>query len=216
MSRIAFLAAAAVIVAAAPAYAADLPAYEPAPAAIAPAQSNWTGGYVGAQAGYGWGRSTNKNGVRNTKPDGALVGGYAGYDYQFDGSPVVVGIDTDLNYNTAHDRKGGARNDLNWSGATRAKIGYAMDRAMVYGAGGVAYGEQKLKVAGAGSDSKTAVGYTVGGGVEALVADNVTARVEYRYTDYGSEKMKLTPASSKSELTENRVTAGVAYKFSGF
>lgn len=217
MSRIVRFAAVSVALLAAPsAFAADLPAYEPAPAYSAPAASTWTGGYVGAQGGYGWGRAKNRNGVPNTKPDGALVGAYAGYDYQFDGSPVVVGIDTDLNYNLAHDRRNGARNDLNWSGATRGKVGYAMDKVMVYGAGGVAYGEKKLRVNGAGSDSKTALGYTVGAGVEAQVADNVTTRVEYRYTDYGTDKLKLAGGSSKSDLTENRLTAGVAYKFSGF
>ncbi|WP_271168060.1 outer membrane protein [Hansschlegelia plantiphila] len=218
MLRIALLAAVSTAAAAvaAPAFAADLPAYEPAPAYAAPAASSWTGGYVGAQAGYGWNHAKNRSGVSNTSPNGAVVGGYAGYDYQFDGSPVVVGIDTDLNYNTASDRNHTGKNELNWSGATRGKLGYAMDRVMVYGAGGVAYGDHKLKVSGAGSDSKTAVGYTVGGGVEALVADNVTVRGEYRYTNYGTDKMKLDGGSVKSDLTENRVTAGVAYKFSGF
>lgn len=215
MLRIVSLAAAAAVFAA-PAFAADLPAYEPAPAYAAPAPaSNWTGAYVGAQAGYGWGKATNKNGFANTKPDGAVVGGYAGYDHQFDGSPVVVGIDTDLNYNTAKDTKGRIRNDLQWSGATRGKIGYAMDRVMVYGAGGVAYGGVKAR-AGGGGTTKTAVGWTAGGGVEALVADNVTARAEYRYNDYGSEKLSTGAGTAKSSLTENRVTAGVAYKFSAW
>lgn len=215
MLRIVSLAAAAAVFAA-PAFAADLPAYEPAPAYAAPAPaSTWTGGYVGAQAGYGWGKAHNKNGFANTKPDGAVVGGYAGYDHQFDGSPVVVGIDTDLNYNTAKDRKSGVRNDLQWSGATRGKIGYAMDRVMVYGAGGVAYGGVKARAGGGGS-TQTAVGWTAGGGVEAMVADNVTARAEYRYNDYGSEKISTGAGSTKTSLTENRVTAGVAYKFNGF
>ena len=216
MLRIVSLAAAAVVFSA-PAIAADLPAYEPAPAYAAPAPaSNWTGGYVGAQAGYGWRKADNKNGRPNTKPDGAVVGGYAGYDYQFDGSPVVVGVDTDLNYNTGSDRNGRVRNQLKWSGATRGKIGYAMDRVMVYGAGGVAYGDVKTKI-GANSDSKTAVGWTAGGGVEALVADNVSVRTEYRYTDYGTDKFKNGGVgTTKSNLTENRVTAGVAYKFGGF
>ncbi|PZQ19023.1 MAG: hypothetical protein DI565_01090 [Ancylobacter novellus] len=215
MLRIVSLAAAAAVFAV-PAYAADLPAYEPAPAYAAPAPaSNWTGAYIGAQAGYGWGRADNKGGRPNTKPDGAVVGGYAGYDYQFDGSPVVAGVDTDLNYNNAHDRAGRVRNELNWSGATRGKIGYAMDRVMVYGAGGVAYGGVKAKTP-RGSDDKTAVGWTAGGGVEALVAENVTARAEYRYTDYGTDRLKTGGAVVKSNLTENRVTAGVAYKFNGF
>ncbi|RXF73566.1 outer membrane protein [Hansschlegelia zhihuaiae] len=196
--------------------AADLPMYEPAPAYAAPAPApTWSGGYVGAQAGYGWGNADNKNGAPNTKPNGAVVGGYVGYDHQFDGSPAVIGVDSDLNYNTAHDSKRGLRNDLQWSGATRGKLGYAMDSVMVYGAAGVAYGGVKARAAG-GSTEKTAVGYTVGGGVEAKVADNVTARAEYRYNDYGSEKLGTGAGRVKSDLTENRVMGGLAYKFSGW
>jgi outer membrane immunogenic protein len=216
MLRILSLAAVAALAAPAAALAADLPLYEPAPAYAAPAPaSTWTGGYVGAQAGYGWGDADNKNGFANTKPDGALVGAYAGYDHQFDGSPVVIGVDTDLNYNAANDRRRGVRNDLDWSGATRGKVGYGMERVMVYGAAGVAYGGVKAR-SGGGSDDKTAVGYTVGGGLEGRIADNVTARAEYRYSDYGQEKLRTGAGTVKSDLTENRVTAGVAYKFSGW
>ncbi len=222
---VAAVSAAAVVVAAPAAVAADLPAYEPAPAAVAPAPSNWTGGYVGAQAGYGWGKSRNGRNSVNTHPDGAVVGAYAGYDYQFENSPVVVGVDTDLNYNTADAAKnygGGAnrvKNELNWSGATRARLGYAFDNVMVYGAGGVAYGGEKVsrRVGPAGgSDTKTALGYTVGGGIEGRVGENVTARVDYRYNDYGQDKYSVGAGKTKSELTENRVTAGVAYKFSAW
>ena len=198
---------------AAPTLAADLPMYEAAPAYAAPAPSSWTGAYIGAQAGYSWGQANNR-GVANTSPDGGVVGGYAGYDHQFDGSPAVIGVDTDLNYNGNHDRRSGVGNDLNWSGATRGKIGVAGERVMVYGAAGVAYGEHKVRAAGA--DDKTAIGYTVGGGVEARVADNVTARAEYRYNDYGKDRFTPGVGKVKSDLTENRVMGGVAYKFGGF
>lgn len=212
--------AASVVMGATAAVAADLP-YEQAPTEYAApaAPSTWSGPYVGAQAGYGWAKANNKN-VRNTSPDGAIVGGYAGYNHQFDNSPVVVGVETDINYNAGSDRKnfprGRIRNEQQWSGATRGRIGYAMDRVMPYAAAGVAYGGQKVSGSdgvSSGHDDKTAVGYTVGAGVEALVADNVTARVEYRYTDYGSETYNLGGARAKSTLTENRVMAGAAYKF---
>jgi outer membrane immunogenic protein len=224
---VASTAVAAVVLAAPAAFAADLPMYEPAPAyaAPAPASSPWTGGYVGAQAGYSWGHAHNKSGAPKTHPDGPTVGAYAGYNVQFDNSPVVVGVDTDINYDTADAKRnfaGGTariKNEQTWSGATRGKIGYAMDRVMVYGAGGVAYAGEKVSARvgpASGSDSKTAVGWTAGGGVEALVSENLTARVDYRYNDYGTEKFKVGGGTVKSDLTENRVTAGVAYKFSGF
>jgi outer membrane immunogenic protein len=98
--------------------AADLPArtYTKAPAVVATAY-NWTGFYVGVNAGYSWG-STNQvmtvqpggtyivgstalvsaTGTSGLKPRGAEVGGQIGYNYQV--SPLwVVGVESDLSWN---------------------------------------------------------------------------------------------------------------------
>jgi outer membrane immunogenic protein len=201
---------AAVLTLATGAYAADLPAYEPAPQVSAPVPSfTWTGAYVGVQAGYSWG-DTN---LGRVKPKGFVVGGYAGYNYQFDASPVVVGIETDFNFADIDDKAGIGKATTDWNGATRARIGYAFDRFLVYGAGGVAYADREIKVAGFGKDSKTAVGWTVGGGLEYAATDNVVARAEYRYADYGKDKFSIAGASGKADYNEHRVMAGVAYKF---
>lgn len=203
-------ASAALLTFATAAMAADLPAYEPAPAVAAPVPSfSWTGAYVGVQAGYAWG-DTNLGGV---KPKGYVVGGYAGYNFQLDNSPVVVGVETDFNYADIDDRSGGAKSSSDWTGATRGRVGYAFDHFLVYGAGGVAYADREVRVAGVGKDSKTAIGWTAGGGLEYAATDNVLVRAEYRYTDLGSDKFKFGGATTKSDYTEHRVLAGVAYKF---
>lgn len=198
--------AAALAVAVPAAQAADLPAYEPAPAVAVPSFT-WTGAYIGAQVGYIWGRASDM------KNDGVMVGAYAGYNVQLDNSPVVFGIETDFNFSDQDGSKfrRGARTrlDSDWNGATRARLGYAFDRFLVYGAAGVAYSDREFKRAGSNS-SKTAVGWTVGGGVEAAVTDNVVTRVEYRYTDYGSDNFR---GGAKSSATEHRIMGGVAYKF---
>ncbi len=192
------------------AYAADLPAYEPAPQVSAPVPSfTWTGAYIGAQAGYSWG-DTN---LGRVKPKGGVFGGYAGYNYQFDASPVVVGIETDFNWTNIDDKAGIAKASTDWTGATRARVGYAFDHFLVYAAGGLAYADREVKVSGFGKDSKTALGWTVGGGVEYAATDNIVARVDYRYSDFGKDNFKLNGASTRNDYTENRVMAGVAYKF---
>lgn len=80
--------------------AADLPASPPAykaakPAVISP--YHWTGFYLGAQIGYGWGRSSGTQNAGGTffpvvpytiDPDGALAGGDIGFDRQ-NGEPMV-------------------------------------------------------------------------------------------------------------------------------
>jgi outer membrane immunogenic protein len=203
--------AAAIAISVPAAQAADLPAYEPAPAVAAPVPSfSWTGPYLGVQTGYGWGRASN------TKYNGWIVGGYAGYNHQFDNSPVVIGLETDFNWSDADGHRShrgrGTRLDSDWTGATRARIGYAFGRFLVYGAGGVAYEDRNFKRFG-DKDSKTAVGWTVGGGVEAAVADNVTVRAEYRYNDFGKDKFNVGGSSRKSSYTDHRAMIGVAYKF---
>ncbi|GLK67810.1 outer membrane protein [Hansschlegelia plantiphila] len=192
------------------AQAADLPAYEPAPAVIAPAAFTWTGPYVGIQGGHSWGRASK------ARPDGWLIGGYLGYNYQVEGSPVVVGIETDINWADIDDKRGSPRGGTtkvssDWNGATRARLGYAFDRFLVYGAAGVAYSDREIKRPG-GKDSKTAVGWTVGGGVEYAATDNIAIRAEYRYNDYGKDKFSLGN-SVKSSYTDQRAMVGVAYKF---
>ncbi|MBB3972353.1 outer membrane protein [Hansschlegelia beijingensis] len=190
--------------------AADLPAYEPAPAVAAPVPSfSWTGPYIGIQGGYSWG-DTNIGGI---KPKGFVVGGYAGYNYQFDNSPVVVGIETDFNYADIDDKSGGVKAQTRWNGATRARLGYAFENFLVYGAGGIAYADRKVRVAGFGKDSKTAVGWTVGGGLEYAATDNVSVRADYRYADYGKDSFSFSGARGRADYSEHRVMAGVAYKF---
>lgn len=209
--------------------AADVPAYEPAPAVQAPVPSfTWTGPYVGLQAGYAWGDADNRVNGRSpgTSPDGVVAGAFAGYNHQFDNSPIVLGVEADINLSDLDARRrtagftgvGDTRisNDSSFSGAVRGRIGYAFDRFLVYGAGGLAFADHEVKARGgaSGSDDTIAVGWTVGGGVEAAITDNVTARVEYRYSDYGTDTFSVAGSRMKSDLTDNRVMLGVGYKFS--
>ncbi|WP_175869002.1 outer membrane protein [Bartonella gabonensis] len=112
-----------------------------------------------------------------------------------------------------------------WSGATRVKVGFAIDRMMPYVSGGVAYTElQNVFSAVADSKSravdlsdwlhdekKTMIGYTLGGGVDFAMTDNVIVRAEYRYSDFGKKKF----IDDKYELSykTNDFRVGVAYKF---
>ncbi|WP_144754953.1 porin [Bartonella saheliensis] len=113
----------------------------------------------------------------------------------------------------------------NWGGATRVRIGFAADRFMPYLAGGIAYGQfqDTVSVSVKGEDgsvissrnltdeTKTMIGYTLGGGVDFSVLDNVIVRAEYRYSDFGKKKF----AKEKLEINykTNDFRVGVAYKF---
>ncbi|WP_375644115.1 MULTISPECIES: porin [unclassified Bartonella] len=113
-----------------------------------------------------------------------------------------------------------------WSGATRVRVGFAaVDRILPYFAGGIAYTQlqvvKSLKAEEAGGAeiasaelfdaSKTMVGFTVGGGVDFAMTDNVLLRAEYRYSDFG--KKAFVKDGDKFAYKTNDFRVGVAYKF---
>ncbi|WP_254493679.1 outer membrane protein [Bartonella sp. B1099] len=113
----------------------------------------------------------------------------------------------------------------NWGGATRVRIGFAADRFMPYLAGGIAYGQfqDTVSISVKGEDgsvvasknltdeTKTMIGYTLGGGVDFSVLDNVIVRAEYRYSDFGKKKFAKEKLEVNYKTNDFRV--GVAYKF---
>ncbi|WP_156850896.1 porin [Bartonella refiksaydamii] len=113
----------------------------------------------------------------------------------------------------------------NWAGATRVRIGFAADRFMPYIAGGVAYTQLQDTISisfkkGDGKvvsskdladETKTMIGYTIGGGVDFAMLDNVIVRAEYRYSDFGKKKFANERLEIRYKTNDFRV--GVAYKF---
>ncbi|WP_375672504.1 outer membrane protein, partial [Bartonella sp. AA16SXTY] len=107
-----------------------------------------------------------------------------------------------------------------WTGATRARIGFSVARMMPYISGGVAYGKFQdiLSTSITGEDpfsatsdeTKTMIGYTVGGGVDFAMTNNFIVRAEYRYSDFGKKKFKDT---IELDYKTNDFRVGIAYKF---
>jgi outer membrane immunogenic protein len=183
--------------------AADIPGYVPPPAETynpAPAWS-WTGPYVGLQGGYGWGGSTIGN-------SGWLGGAYMGYNFQT-ATNWVVGIEGDA---SATGKSGTAATitvSNPWNATVRGRVGYAFDRFMVYGTGGVAFGGVNSNQS-SNSESATKAGWTVGAGVEALLTQNITGRLEFRHTNLGTATF---PTNNPVAYNSNDIMVGVGFKF---
>jgi outer membrane immunogenic protein len=212
------VAASAIGVVAAPAFAADLGTPEPLPtppvAEAAPA-NNWTGFYLGALLGYTWGKAnTSGAGVGDVDTDGIDGGGYVGYNYQLNNN-FVIGAEADLLASASDGDKDGLEVDQGINGSLRARAGFALDRFLFYGTGGVALTDLKIDAAGAGDASNTLWGWTIGAGTEAMITPNITARIEYRYTDYQDKDFDLGggAGSVDSGFSTNSVRAGVGLKF---
>jgi outer membrane immunogenic protein len=176
--------------------------YNPAPV------SNWTGGYVGGVVGYGWGRA--KSGGTSWNADGVTGGAFGGYNFQ-PNSNLVLGIETDIMASGMSGKKSGVTMNNTWNGTIRGRIGLAVGGFMPYATGGLAIGGLQTKIPGS-QDTNIDTGYTVGGGVEAMLTNNVIGRVEYRYTDYGTSTFATSP-KTKASFSSNQVLVGVGVKF---
>ena len=168
---------------------------------------NWTGFYVGANAGYGvgWGRFSNTGGVSGTEqltisPAGALAGGQVGYNWM-PTRDVVLGIEADGQWAdqthtsctiqcNAVANAVLASNALNlsekidWLSTIRGRIGYAHAGWLYYVTGGAAFAGIEENVSylvngatTAASFDQTRTGATAGAGVETHLAGNWTAKL---------------------------------------
>lgn len=170
--------------------------------------SNWAGAYIGGYGAYDWGR------FEDSDRDGALGGGaYGGYNWQ--SGQIVYGVEADIGYNGEEESPAaGVDGEAGVNGSLRARVGYDMNPFLIYGTAGVALQDNELTNTVNGvSDSKTAVGYTVGAGVEAMVTNNITTRVEYRYTDFGSKDYNLGTSTVSSGYDDHSVKVGIGVKF---
>jgi outer membrane immunogenic protein len=200
------LATAAIVLASAPAIAADLgrrtqPYYAPQAAQL----FNWTGFYVGGNAGWGWGSALG------TDPSGYLIGLQAGYNFQY-ASGLLAGIESDIAISGIDGSLGGTAFGLDYLGTVRGRLGYAMDRYLVYGTAGLAYGRGDVSAGGL-SNEQTHLGWTIGAGVEAMIAPNITARLEYLYADLGRETYTTVGGPVRVGFDVNVLRTALNYKF---
>lgn len=109
----------------------DVPA---APVAAAPAFT-WSGPYLGLDGGASWLNGDFSIGGASDSQNfnGGVFGGFAGYNFQFDNN-FVVGVEGNLEYNWNEEEALGADVGTDWAGAVRGRVGYAFDRALLYGA----------------------------------------------------------------------------------
>ncbi|GEO84568.1 MULTISPECIES: outer membrane protein [Alphaproteobacteria] len=169
---------------------------------------NWTGAYVGGAVTYDWGRFDGSNSRDADAAGGSLYGGY-----NMQNGQIVYGAEADIGYNGEKGSAGaGLEGKQGVNGSLRARVGYDMNPFLIYGTGGIAAANHKIESA-TDKDEKAAVGYTVGAGVEALVTDNIMARVEYRYTDYASRDFKIDGANVSRGFDDHSVKVGIGMKF---
>jgi outer membrane immunogenic protein len=167
----------------------------------------WTGWYAGVNGGYGWTENSDQYALSTIafsglSPEGGFGGGQIGYNWQGIWHPhLVLGIEADIQGGDITDRRVDSvgefvKSNLDWFGTVRARLGYAVDRTLVYATGGFAYGGLKAGVTTPGGASAgfsdTVTGYVAGGGVEYKFTPAWSVKAEYQYVNFG--KTEFSPA----------------------
>ena len=96
-------------------------------------------------------------------------------DFQFDGVSA-----------SGHDAtSGNYKSQLEWLSTLRARAGLPYNRALVYVTGGIAIGGIHNTADSVYDQSRTAVGWVAGGGVEYKITPSWSIKGEYQYIDLG-------------------------------
>jgi outer membrane immunogenic protein len=199
----------------------------------------FTGPYIGVFTGYSWadddgkGSNGNENWTQNPNPRGLQLGLQGGYNWSLQNN-ILVGIEADYAHRGGDSDKAyykddgeadtdyALTSDLKASASIRARLGYLLDSTtLLYVTGGYAtidverrnldsYGYETSE-----STSDWQEGWTAGVGAEYLMTSNLSGRLEYRYSDYGTENIHVDMWSEdyKQSLTEQSVRVGLSYQF---
>lgn len=162
-----------------------------------------------------------------TDANGAVLGGQIGYNKQF--GMWIVGLEADAEW--ANLKGSDTRlvttaplglplsltttgsNTLDWYASAVGRVGFTpIDRFMVYGKGGVAFGgitntanvtlagPVPLNAAAIGSFGDSHVGWTAGGGVEYAVMHNLIFGVDYSYLNFGDSSANFGATVAKTPV----------------
>ncbi|MEA2884270.1 MAG: outer rane immunogenic protein, partial [Bradyrhizobium sp.] len=174
---------------------------------------DWTGFYVGVNAGVGIGRDYTRLVIpagpafeaSYLNPHGGLGGGQIGYNYQISSSffgALVFGVEADIQGTGMRDDfncllgclaglNANFNQKLDWFGTVRGRVGIATGPVLTYVTAGWAYGNVKttltetIGTTAAFSSNQNRGGWTWGSGVEASLGGNWTGKIEYLWFTLG-------------------------------
>jgi outer membrane immunogenic protein len=182
----------------------------PKPVPVVPPFS-WSGCYAGGNAGGLFGRVEQRVDIpgvvliESKDRQSDFTGGLqVGCNFLY-APHLLVGIEGDINFVDLNRRRnfaftfsgedtvGSLRTKLRWLSTVRARLGYAIDRSLIYVTGGLAIGEVKSSVAAltengethAGSSTDTRFGWAFGAGYEYAYDQSISVKLEYLHFNLG-------------------------------
>lgn len=181
----------------------------------------FAGFYAGAHFGYIHGHAEVDS--DSMSESGSMGGVQAGFNFVNGG--LMYGLETDISLNNAGpeggcDYVGGTCDfDTGPMASLRARVGYTNDKFLVFATGGIVgtrFDLVSFDGGGARVDDvgRGAFGWTVGAGVEYMLGDVTSVKLEYRYvnlqeTDFNS----FTAGDTDVDMDFHSIMAGVNWHF---
>lgn len=198
------------------------------------ATAAWSGPYFGGHSGYGAGRSAAFGpslGQFRDRFSGINAGVQAGYNH-VTSSRVLLGIEADITFPSYFDSNslalsiptGGStiKEQLDYAGSLRGRIGYLFDPFMLYATGGLAFsGTRAVNVLPTGDEVEKhtglRAGWVAGGGVEYALDEHWIVRLEYLYSPFGASNTRFSslPANYSSTLDIHGFRVGLNFNLNG-
>ncbi len=202
------------------------------PVAGSPYKRAWQGLYAGGSLGYGYGSTTQmydrnaNHGLATINPSGLSGSITAGYNFRFN-DRIVAGIEADFGLmglstgtkNIYDGHRWKARFGPAW-GSARVRLGYLWNEDwLLFGTTGLAFMHTNSRSIGntapeTAYDKSFRTGFAIGAGAEYAINQNMTAKLEYLYMDFG----KYSGLSANNEEfyfkdSINMIRLGVNYHF---
>jgi outer membrane immunogenic protein len=137
---------------------------------------------------------------------GGLAGATFGCNYQV--NAFVFGIENDISWTNGSAKSQLGQTSEKWLDTLRGRIGYAFDRTLFYGTGGVAFAGTSTTICNTTpglcvSNSQTRTGWVVGAGIEYAISQELSLKFEYLHADFGAGKSVTTQVAQGAVTTQN-------------
>lgn len=197
-----------------------------APQAANTGPANWSGFYVGGHAGSLGMSELHQSGEPfffpyddRVKDRGLWGGGLVGVNVQLMRWVFGLELDFGLGRVSGWDSQDNIAARMLWDAHIRARIGYSFDRYLVFMTTGVALAQlQQEDFFSPGVRTNGLFGgYTIGGGIDMLLAPNFIFRVEYLHSRFETSTIINTASATilDTNLSTNTVRAAIIYKYEG-
>jgi outer membrane immunogenic protein len=190
----------------------------------------------GVQAGYNWHVGAV---VLGFEADWSMTGLRDRTDHSIS-SATLIGAGLGAITTPVDGFAGTFRSDIDWLATARGRIGLPSGNLLFYGTGGLAFADTDSRasflsfsparsadpIPVSSRENEVRVGWTVGAGIEAALASNLSAKIEYLYADLGRDRRFLGAyidapnnlrqyARVEEKIAIHSVKLGLNYRFAG-